>query len=81
MTLPNKDLIAKIGEEIGLPIEVVEKVYKAYWRFIRTKIEEIDFTKDEPHNHSFNIPSLGKFYTNSDKVKLQKKIYNDYQKN
>ena len=77
----SKDLIASIAEEAGLPVEVVEKVYKAYWRYLRTKIEEIDFSEDKPHSYSFNVPSLGKFYTDSNKVKYQKKRYNDNQKN
>ena len=77
----NKDLIAKIGEEVGLPIEVVEKVYKAYWKYIRTMIEDLDFSEDKLHSYSFNIPSIGKFYTDSNKVKKQKKRYAYNQKN
>lgn len=76
----NKDLIAKIAEEADLSVEVVEKVYKAYWRYLRTKIEEIDFSEDKPINYSFNVPSIGKFYTDYNKIKLQKKVYNDNQK-
>ena len=76
----SKDLIAKIAEEADLSVEVVEKVYKAYWRYLRTKMEEIDFSEDKPHSYSFNVPSIGKFYTDSNKVKLQKRIYNDNKK-
>lgn len=80
MTLVSKDLIARIAEEADLSVEVVEKVYKAYWRYLRTQIEKIDFSEDKPHKYSFNIPSIGKLYTDENKVKLQKKVYNDIKK-
>lgn len=79
MTL-NKDLIAKIAEEADLSVEVVEKVYKAYWKYLRTMIEKINFDEGQPFKYSFNIPSIGKLYTDENKVKLQKKVYNDIKK-
>ena len=32
------DIISKVSEELNIPRELVENVYKAYWNFIRVKI-------------------------------------------
>ena len=60
------DIINKVSKELDLPEELIEKVYKAYWNFIRATIEELplktDLTQLEYENlrTSINIPSLGK---------------------
>ena len=60
------DIICRVSEELNLPEELIEKVYKAYWNFIRVTIEELplktDLTQLEYENlrTSINIPSLGK---------------------
>lgn len=60
------DIINKVSEELGLPGELVENAYKAYWNFIRATIEELplktELTQLEYENlrTSINIPSLGK---------------------
>ena len=60
------DIISKVSEELDLPRELVENIYKAYWIFIRDTIEKLplktELTQDEYMNlrTNINIPSLGK---------------------
>ena len=62
------DIISKVSEDLNLPRELVENVYKAYWIFIRDTIEELplktELTQDEYVNlrTNINIPSLGKLH-------------------
>lgn len=62
------DIISKVSEDLNLPRELVENVYKAYWIFIRDTIEELplktELTQDEYMNlrTNINIPSLGKLH-------------------
>lgn len=61
-----KDIIKKASETLNLPYDLVDKVYKAYWRSIRQTIsllplkelKSIDELRKVKRN--FNIPSLGK---------------------
>ena len=61
-----KEIINKVSGDINLPPDTVDKIYKAYWRYIRDTIQtlslkdnlsEEEFSKLKPN---FNIPSLGK---------------------
>lgn len=69
----NKQIIEKVAKDLNLDEEIVDKVYKAYWTFIRTKISELPLKKDltkeqfESINTNFNIPSLGKLNCTYDK--------------
>lgn len=62
------DIISKVSEDLNLPRELVENVYKAYWIFIRDTIEKLplktELTQDEYVNlrTNINIPSLGKLH-------------------
>lgn len=61
-----KDIIGTVSEELGLPEELVNNTYKAYWRFIRSTIEQLPLKNSlsqEEFNSlrtNINIPSLGK---------------------
>lgn len=60
------DIIGKVSEELNLPIEVVDRTYKAFWVFIKSHIQALplkeDLSEEEFANlrTNFNIPSLGK---------------------
>lgn len=60
------EITHKLAEELSLPVEVVDKTYKAYWLFIKTRIEAIplkeDLTEEEFNRYqtNFNLPYLGK---------------------
>ena len=68
------DIVGKVSEELGLPKEVVNKTYKAYWLFIKYHIQSLplkenlneeDFAKLRTN---FNIPSLGKLCVTWDRL-------------
>ena len=69
----NKDIINDVSRTLGISPNVVEKVYRAYWSYIKETIQalplkeelsEEDFLKLKTN---FNIPSLGKLYCTPDK--------------
>lgn len=61
-----EETIIRLSRELNLPPDVVLKAYKAYWMFIRKKIEALPLKEDmdsETFNKlrpNFNIPNLGK---------------------
>ena len=69
----NKDIINDVSRTLGISPNVVEKVYRAYWYYIKETIQalplkeelsEEDFLKLKTN---FNIPSLGKLCCTLDK--------------
>lgn len=59
-------IINKVSGDLNISPDIVDKVYRSYWRFIRDTIQNIplkedlseeEFSKLKPN---FNIPSLGK---------------------
>ena len=68
------DIVKKVAEELGLPIQIVDKTYKAYWYFIKQSIQQLplkkDITEQEFNNiqTNFNIPSLGKLSCTFDRI-------------
>lgn len=78
-----EDIIEKVSEEVNLPKEVVDRIYKSYWEFIRNTIKDLPLKKDlseEQFNEfrtSFNIPSIGKLYCSYDKYSKMKKRFNN----
>ena len=80
-----KEIIKQVAKEQGLPVTVVDKTYKAFWRFIKDKIQELplkeDITLEEFRKlrTNFNVPSLGKLCCTEDrfiKMKKQKEYIN-----
>ena len=80
-----KEIIRQVAQEQGLPVRVVDKTYKAFWRFIKDKIQELplkdDITLEEFRKlrTNFNVPSLGKLCCTEDrfiKMKKQKDYIN-----
>lgn len=78
-----KDIINKVSEDTGINADVVNKVYKAFWLYIRTSIKELplkeEFTEAEFQTlrPNFNIPSLGKLCVSYDRYTGVKKRF-DY---
>lgn len=76
------DIINKVSKEIELPTEIVDKVYKGFWQFIKNSVQELPLKKDlseEEFNKlrtSFNIPSLGKLACTYNKYKKVKEKFN-----
>ena len=75
------DIVGKVSEELGLPKEVVNKTYKAYWLFIKHHIQSLPLKENLNEGGftelktNFNIPSLGKLNCTYDRMLGIKKRY------
>ena len=73
--------IAGASHKLGLPSELVGKVYRAYWLAIKQAIQALplkeDLTEDDfsELRVSVNVPSLGKLYSSYDRVQGVKKRF------
>lgn len=69
------------SRELGLPSELVEKVYRAYWLAVKQAIQALPLKEDITENDfselraSVNIPSLGKLYSSYDRVQGVKRRF------
>lgn len=61
-----KEIVQKVSENTGIPVDIVNKAYRYYWLYIRTSIQSLplkegmteeEFSQLRPN---FNIPSIGK---------------------
>ncbi len=61
-----KRIIQRVSENTEIPVEVVDRTYKAFWLYIRNSIKELPLKKKLTEAEflslkpNFNIPSLGK---------------------
>lgn len=75
------EIVIRVSQETGLPGKVVDKVFKAYWSFIRTSIQALplkELLSEEEFSKlktNFNIPSLGKLTCTYEDYLRQKKRY------
>lgn len=77
----NKDILNNVSRTLGISPDVIEKVYKAYWLYIKTTIEALPL-KDNLNEEeflklrtNFNIGSLGKLYVTWNRFVGCKKRY------
>ena len=79
------EIIKQVAEELDLPKDLVNKTYKAFWRFIKDKIQELPLKEDlsleefQKLRPNFNVPALGKLCCTEDKfikAKKQKEYIN-----
>ena len=79
--MKHTDLVNEVSERLGLPPIVVDKVYRAYWRFIRDTIKRLPLKDNIPEEDflklrtNFNIPSLGKLSCSYDRVRRVRERY------
>ena len=77
-----RDVSQKIAEQLNLPVNVVNKTYKAYWQFIKNHIESLPLSQElseeefSKYRTNINIPSLGKLYCTYDRMLGVKKRFN-----
>lgn len=70
-----KEVVKKVSEDTGIPIEVVDKTYKGFWLFIRNSVQKLPLKKELFETEfldlrtNFNIPSLGKLTCTYDRYK------------
>lgn len=78
----NKDIYLTASKTLGVSPDVIEKVYKAYWQYIKATIEALPLKNNltqeefEKLKTNFNIPSIGKLSCTLDKYKGIKKDSN-----
>ena len=71
----NEDAYLEVSRTLGISPDVVEKVYKAYWAYIKMTIQSLDLKKnltDEEFSKlktNFNVPSIGKLCCTLDRYK------------
>lgn len=79
-----KEIITKVAEDTDLPDTLIDRTYKAYWRFIKDYVSslplkedltELELSKLRPN---INIPSLGKLYVDVHKYNSKKESYRRY---
>lgn len=73
------EIYEEVAKELGLDPKVVKAAYQSQWQFIRNTIEALPLKGELSEEEfsqlrtSFNLPSLGKLYTTSEKVKKAKR--------
>lgn len=61
-----QEIINKVSGDMGISPDIVDKAYKAFWKYIRDTIQDIPLKDDMSEEEfimlkpNFNIPSLGK---------------------
>ena len=76
-----KEIILDVSRNLDLSPDVVEKVYKAYWSFIKETIQALplkDNLSEEEFSTlktNFNVPSLGKLCVTWNRFVRCKKRY------
>ena len=73
--------ISGASHKLGLPSEIVGKVYRAYWLALKQVVQALPLKEDLTDEDfsklrtSFNIPSLGKLYSSYDRVQGVKRRF------
>nr|DAP38055.1 MAG TPA: DNA-binding protein [Crassvirales sp.] len=85
----NKDIVKEVSNELGISYDIVLKVFKSYWSYLKEKImlfdAPADITETEFKNtkHSINIKYIGKLsilhskYTNAKNKKAKMSVQSD----
>lgn len=73
--------ISGASHELGIPSELVWRVYRAYWLAIKQVVQALPLKEDLTEEDfsqlrvSINIPSLGKLYSSYDRVQGVKRRF------
>ena len=76
-----KEIILDVSRNLDISPDVVEKVYKAYWSFIKETIQALPLKDNLSEEEfltlktNFNVPSLGKLACTLDKYNRVKKRF------
>ena len=80
-----EEIISQVGQSTGLNKELVDKIYKSYWKAIYEYITSLSLKEDLSDEEfmklkpNVNIPSLGKLYVTLDRYNKIKKLNNKKQ--
>lgn len=76
-----KEIILYVSRNLNISPDVIEKVYKAYWSFIKETIQALPLKDNLSEEEfltlktNFNVPSLGKLTCTLDKYNRVKKRF------
>lgn len=76
------EIINQVSKELDIPVEVIDKAYKASFNFIKENIQSLPLKEDINEEEflklrtNFNIPSLGKLVCTFDRMVGVKKRFN-----
>lgn len=76
-----KEIILDVSRNLDISPDVIEKVYKAYWSFIKETIQALPLKDNLSEEEfltlktNFNVPSLGKLTCTLDKYNRVKKRF------
>ena len=80
MTL--EDIYLKVSQETGIPVKIVNKTYRAYWKAVREHVSSLPLKEDLTEEQfkelqpNVNIPSIGKLHVTYDRYRKVKSVYN-----
>lgn len=81
-----QEILNKVSGDIGISPDIIDKAYKAYWKYIRDSIQELPLKDDMSEEEflmlkpNFNIPSLGKLACTYQKYKCIKEKFKHIKK-
>lgn len=81
-----QEILNKVSGDIGISPDIIDKAYKAYWKYIRDSIQELPLKDDMSEEEflmlkpNFNIPSLGKLTCTYQKYKCIKEKFKHIKK-
>ena len=76
-----KEIILDVSRNLDISPDVIEKVYKAYWSFIKETVQALPLKDNLSEEEfltlktNFNVPSLGKLACTLDKYNRVKKRF------
>ena len=77
-----KEILHRVSEDTGIDVEVVNKIYKSFWLYIKDSVQKLPLKEELTEAEflalkpNFNIPSLGKLTCTYDRYKGIKKKFN-----
>ena len=75
------EIVIQASKELNLPAEIVDQIYKSFWKYIKVTIqipnlkEDISQEEFEKLRLNFNIPSLGKLNCTYSRIQGIKERY------
>lgn len=82
-----KEIVAKVADDLGLSVQLVDRAYKSYWKAIREHVKSLPLMENLSDKEfqnlrpNVNIPSLGKLYVTIDRYHGMKKYFEAAYKN
>lgn len=82
-----QDIVAKVAHDNQLSADIVNKIYRAYWKAVRQHIVSLPLKEDLTDEEfmslrpNINIPSIGKLYVTLDRYHGMKKRFELHYKN